>query len=102
MSSGASPISGEVRAGVELASSVFWAPLLAIAPKGDGHPVLVIPGLAQGELALQPLMHFLTHSQYNARSWQQGLMWVFGMPCCVVLSLTSTSSLENPAARSAS
>ena len=73
MSSGASPISGEVRAGVELASSVFWAPLLAIAPKGDGHPVLVIPGLAQGELALQPLMHFLTHSQYNARSWQQGL-----------------------------
>lgn len=66
-------ISGEMRAGMELASSFLWSPLLAMAPTGDGHPVLVIPGFVQGELSLQPLMHFLQHLQYPARPWLQGV-----------------------------
>jgi pimeloyl-ACP methyl ester carboxylesterase len=73
MSPNAHRISGETRAPMELASSVLWTPLLAMAPSGDGHPVLVIPGLVQGDLSLQPLMHFLTHLHYSARPWQQGV-----------------------------
>jgi pimeloyl-ACP methyl ester carboxylesterase len=73
MSSNAHRISGETRAPIELASSMMWTPLLHMAPDGDGHPVLVIPGFVQGGLSLQPLMHFLTHLRYAARPWHQGM-----------------------------
>lgn len=46
---------------------------LAKAPAGDGHPVLVLPGLAAGDISTWPLRKFLQQRGYAAEPWQQGL-----------------------------
>lgn len=43
------------------------------APRGDGHPVLVLPGLAAGDATTWPLRKFLERSGYAAHPWDQGL-----------------------------
>jgi pimeloyl-ACP methyl ester carboxylesterase len=47
-------------------------PLLSLAPYGDGHPVLVLPGLIASDLSTQPLRIFLRNRGYVVSGWGQG------------------------------
>jgi pimeloyl-ACP methyl ester carboxylesterase len=49
---------------VELAAFVAGRPGWSLLPRGDGHPVLVIPGLIQSDLSTLPLRTFLRHRGY--------------------------------------
>ena len=42
-------------------------------PAGDGHPVVVLPGLAAGPLSTAVLRNHLTHQGFDAYDWGQGL-----------------------------
>ncbi|RYX88327.1 MAG: alpha/beta fold hydrolase [Comamonadaceae bacterium] len=42
-------------------------------PRGDGHPVIVFPGLGGGPLSTRPLRRFLNKSGYVSHDWGQGL-----------------------------
>jgi pimeloyl-ACP methyl ester carboxylesterase len=63
----------EGRAMLEWASFALAWPLLRSAPRGDGHPVLVLPGLCAGDHSTIPLRGFLSHLGYAAQPWRQGL-----------------------------
>lgn len=41
--------------------------------KGDGHPVLVIPGLLSNDLATKPLRTLLERLGYKVYGWEQGI-----------------------------
>jgi pimeloyl-ACP methyl ester carboxylesterase len=47
-------------------------PLLAAAPRGDGHPVLVLPGLAADDRSTVPLRRFLRRLGYHVHGWRLG------------------------------
>ena len=47
--------------------------LLRTARVGDGHPVLVLPGLLAGDLSTVPLRRFLRALCYDAHGWELGL-----------------------------
>jgi pimeloyl-ACP methyl ester carboxylesterase len=47
-------------------------PLLASAPRGDGHPVLVLPGLAADDRSTVPLRRFLRSLGYHVHGWRLG------------------------------
>jgi pimeloyl-ACP methyl ester carboxylesterase len=47
-------------------------PLLARAPRGDGHPVLVLPGLAADDRSTVPLRRFLRGLGYRVHGWRLG------------------------------
>ncbi len=63
----------EVRAVAELGAFFSSALLLRMAPRGDGHPVLVLPGLAASDLSTQPLRAFLRDRGYRTHGWRLGL-----------------------------
>lgn len=63
----------EARAMFEWASYAVAWPWLKKAPSGDGHPVLVLPGLVAGDRSTYPLRRFLSHLGYAAHPWEQGL-----------------------------
>lgn len=48
-------------------------PWLSIAPRGDGQPVIVMPGLAAGDLTTAPLRGFLRGLGYDAIGWGMGV-----------------------------
>jgi pimeloyl-ACP methyl ester carboxylesterase len=63
----------EARAAPEFAAFVaFAAPLLASAPRGDGHPVLVLPGLGGGDMSTRPMRWFLDRLGYRTHGWGMG------------------------------
>ncbi|MFN3854338.1 MAG: esterase/lipase family protein [Phreatobacter sp.] len=62
----------ETRAIPELAAFVTAYPLLATAPRGDGHPVLVLPGLVTSDRATVPLRTYLAGQGYEAYGWELG------------------------------
>ena len=43
------------------------------APRGDGHPVLVLPGLFAGDLSTRPLRRCLRELCYDAHGWGLGV-----------------------------
>ena len=45
----------EARGLFELNSSLLLSPLLLRAPKGDGHPVLTLPGFLASDLSMAPM-----------------------------------------------
>jgi len=47
-------------------------PLLASAPRGDGHPVLVLPGLAADDRSTVPLRRFLRRLGHRVHGWRLG------------------------------
>ena len=61
------------RAALELARSGPRKKALESAPRGDGHPVLVLPGLLAGDLTTVPLRRFLRALSYDARGWDLGV-----------------------------
>ena len=42
------------------------------APRGDGHPVIVFPGLSASDGSTAPLRSYLRHLGYNPSGWNQG------------------------------
>ena len=53
-------------------------PLLAGAPRGDGHPVLVLPGLGGSDSSTAPLRWFLGTLGYRSFGWGLGANRGFG------------------------
>ena len=62
----------ELRAFGELSASLLLMPLLQRAPRGDGHPVLVLPGLVASDLSTQLLRMYLGGRGYDVRGWGLG------------------------------
>jgi pimeloyl-ACP methyl ester carboxylesterase len=62
----------ESRALLELAALGPALPWLRTAPRGDGHPVLVLPGLAASDVSTRPLRCYLTDRGYAPHGWGLG------------------------------
>jgi pimeloyl-ACP methyl ester carboxylesterase len=62
----------EGRAIHEFGAFLGALPLLSMAPKGDGHPVLVFPGLVASDTSTRPLRSFLRNRGYAVSGWRQG------------------------------
>lgn len=61
-----------VRALVDLTTLLVAAPWLATAPRGDGHGVLVLPGLLASDASTLPLRCYLGWLGYDVRGWDLG------------------------------
>jgi hypothetical protein len=57
----------------DLAALLVAAPGLLTATRGDGHGVLIFPGLLAGDPSTGPLRGFLRWLGYDARGWDLGL-----------------------------
>ena len=62
----------EARAVSELGAFLLLRPWLSFTPRGDGHPVLVLPGLLADDSTTRPLRHFLNGHGYAAQGWRMG------------------------------
>jgi pimeloyl-ACP methyl ester carboxylesterase len=62
----------EWRAPWELGAGIAALPLLSMAPQGDGHPVLVFPGLIASDMSTGLLRRYLKGQNYAAKSWKLG------------------------------
>jgi pimeloyl-ACP methyl ester carboxylesterase len=62
----------EGRALNEFGAFLGTLPLLSFAPRGDGHPVLVLPGLVASDLSTRPLRSFLKGRGYVTSGWRLG------------------------------
>jgi pimeloyl-ACP methyl ester carboxylesterase len=49
-----------------------WPWLSSVTPRGDGHPVRVLPGLLADDNSTSALRRFLNAHGYNAHGWKQG------------------------------
>ncbi|MET3130683.1 pimeloyl-ACP methyl ester carboxylesterase [Oxalobacteraceae bacterium GrIS 1.11] len=63
----------EARAPLELGATLAALAFLRGGARGDGHPVLVFPGLAAGDLSTAVMRRFLSGRGYCAYAWEQGL-----------------------------
>lgn len=63
----------ESRAPWEWGATLLAAPVLRSAPKGDGHPVLVFPGLVTGDFSTLVLRNYIGGLGYAAYAWTLGL-----------------------------
>ncbi|MEM7268221.1 MAG: alpha/beta hydrolase [Pseudomonadota bacterium] len=63
----------ELRALPELMGfSLSWPTLATICPRGDGQPVLVLPGLITSDSATRPLRGLLSTLGYPTYGWEMG------------------------------
>ena len=62
----------EARGLFELNSSLLLSPLLMRAPKGDGHPVLALPGFLASDLSMAPMRRYLKELGYDTHAWNMG------------------------------
>src|SRR3984885_7806952 len=62
----------ELRGIFEFNASVLLSPLLMRAPRGDGHPVLTLPGFLAGDLSMAPMRRYLKELGYDAYAWKMG------------------------------
>lgn len=62
----------EVRAPLDWISVLLRAPQLAMAPRGDGRPVMLLPGYGTDEAAMRPLGKFLEYLGYDVYEWGIG------------------------------
>ena len=56
----------------ELGTLPWTMPLLATAPGGDGHPVMVLPGFVTSDRSTAILREFLKGKGYDAHAWELG------------------------------
>lgn len=61
-----------VRLAGELGALALAWPLLAQAPRGDGHTVLVLPGFLATDNSTAAMRHYLKSLGYDAQGWQLG------------------------------
>lgn len=62
----------EGRAVGELLTTYALMPALRRGPRGDGHPILVLPGFLASDLSTGPLRRFLKKSGHAAHPWKMG------------------------------
>jgi pimeloyl-ACP methyl ester carboxylesterase len=62
----------EARALLEIALLPTTLPLLMEVPRGDGHPVLLMPGFMAGEKTLIALKLYLQNKGYDVHTWGLG------------------------------
>ncbi len=62
----------EMRGIFEFNTSLLLSPLLMRAPKGDGHPVLTLPGFLASDLSMAPMRRYLKELGYDAYAWKMG------------------------------
>jgi pimeloyl-ACP methyl ester carboxylesterase len=62
----------EARGILEFNASLLLSPLLMRAPRGDGHPVLALPGFLASDLSMAPLRRYLAELGYDAHAWRMG------------------------------
>jgi pimeloyl-ACP methyl ester carboxylesterase len=62
----------EARAVYEAGAAIALWPLLQRTPQGDGHAVLVLPGLGASDRSTEILRRFLTSRGYDAHGWGLG------------------------------
>src|SRR5580765_6554939 len=62
----------ELRASWALAAGVAALPWLRLAPRGDGHPVLVLPGLIASDASTRLLRDVLSRRGYDVHGWGLG------------------------------
>lgn len=60
------------RAVFELGTLPIAAPWLMTAPRGDGHPVMVLPGFTTTDLSTTVLRRYLRQLGYDAHAWELG------------------------------
>jgi pimeloyl-ACP methyl ester carboxylesterase len=71
----------EGRAPAELTTLMLRLPLLRLSlPRGNGEPVLVLPGFGADDRSTWLLRRFLTSLGYAAHGWEQGLNTGSGAP----------------------
>jgi pimeloyl-ACP methyl ester carboxylesterase len=63
---------GEGRALFELGAFGASLPFLMQGPKGDGHPVMVLPGFLASDVSTKPLRSFLNRRGYASYGWGLG------------------------------
>jgi len=57
---------------LEMTTLTYSWPLLARAPQGDGHTVLVLPGFTAGDQSTLLLRRLLSRLNYNSLPWELG------------------------------
>ena len=62
----------ELRAPLELGSLLPAWPLLQRAPRGDGHTVMIFPGLSANDATTLPLRRYLGSLGHDTCGWTQG------------------------------
>ncbi len=62
----------EARGLLEFNASILLSPLLMRAPRGDGHPVLALPGFLASDLSMAPMRRYLGQLGYEAHAWRMG------------------------------
>ena len=62
----------EARAPWEAMALAAVSPWLSRMPSGDGHAVLVFPGLGANDMSTLALRRFLRQHRYTAYGWEQG------------------------------
>src|SRR5665213_307402 len=62
----------EVRGIFEFNASLLLSPLLMRAPRGDGHPVLTLPGFLATDISMAPMRRYLMELGYDAYAWKMG------------------------------
>lgn len=50
-------------------------PAIASVPQGDGHPVIVLPGIMTGDFTTYRLVGWLNQIGYKAQGWGPGINW---------------------------
>src|SRR3954471_19647935 len=60
------------RAAWEFGATLASLPILHSAPRGDGHSVLIFPGLVASDLSTEPLRRYLQAQGYRAHEWGLG------------------------------
>ena len=62
----------ELRAPLDWATLLVYMPQLLRAPRGDGRPVMLLPGYATDEKSMRPLGRYLRYLGYDVHDWGQG------------------------------
>ena len=62
----------ELRAPLDWATILLRAPQLLSAPRGDGRPVMLLPGYGTDEASMRPLGRYLRFLGYDVYDWGLG------------------------------
>ena len=62
----------EARAPLDWLSVLLYSPHLIFARRGNGAPVMLVPGYMTSELSMRPLKLFLNKIGHNAHDWELG------------------------------